>query len=94
MANHQAEEHGSHDINLNVEEINPGEMIVEHDTKEDELPGASEKCAPPAMRSKSDDLTVWEAVKRYKLVTLVAMGAAFSASLDGYRQSLLINLVS
>lgn len=43
--------------------------------------------AAPQMRSKMDDLSVWESVKAYRLVTCVGMAAAFSASLDGYRES-------
>lgn len=46
------------------------------------------------MRSKSDDLSVWEAVKQYKLVTAVAMGAAFCASLDGYQITLNGGIIS
>jgi len=46
------------------------------------------------MRSKSDDLSVWDAVKRYKLVTAVAMSAAFCASLDGYQITLNGGIVS
>lgn len=39
------------------------------------------------MRSKVDDLAVWQSVKQFKIVSLVAMAAAFSASLDGYRKA-------
>lgn len=38
------------------------------------------------IRTNEDDLPIWHAVRRYKLVTVVAMLAAFSASLDGYRK--------
>lgn len=38
------------------------------------------------MRSKVDDLSVWESLRRFKLVAGIAMIAAFSASLDGYRE--------
>lgn len=67
-----------------AQEISPkvDEATVEED---DGVPRDDEKAPPPQMRSKSDDLGVWEAVKMYKLVTLVGMCAAFSASLDGYR---------
>lgn len=40
----------------------------------------------PVMRSEVDNLSVWESLRRYKVVSLVAMCAAFSASLDGYRK--------
>lgn len=39
----------------------------------------------PVMRSKSDDLSVWQSARRFKLVSGIAMCAAFCASLDGYR---------
>ena len=37
------------------------------------------------MRSKVDDLSVWQCVRQFKVLSLIAMAAAFSASLDGYR---------
>lgn len=52
----------------------------------DELPS---KSMGPVMRSRDDDLGVWECVLRFKTVSLIAMAAAFSASLDGYRESFL-----
>lgn len=39
----------------------------------------------PAMRSDLDNLSIWESLRRYKVVTMIAMAGAFSASLDGYR---------
>lgn len=42
--------------------------------------------ATAQMRSKSDDLSVWQSMLQHKFVGLVAMSAAFSASLDGYRK--------
>lgn len=45
----------------------------------------SQAGATMQMRSKSDDLSVWQSMVKHKLVGLVAMSAAFSASLDGYR---------
>lgn len=35
--------------------------------------------------SHADRLSIWQAVRANKLIGLTAMGAAFSASLDGYR---------
>jgi len=46
------------------------------------------------MRSREDDISVFAAFKRYKLVTAVAFAAAFSASLDGYQISLNGGIVS
>lgn len=39
----------------------------------------------PVMRSTLDNLSIWESLRRFKVVTMIAMAAAFSASLDGYR---------
>lgn len=52
------------------------------------------KSMGPIMRSREDDLGVWHCVKRFKTVSLIAMTAAFSASLDGYRKILLLEPVS
>ena len=48
------------------------------------------KSLGPIMRSREDDLGVWQCVRRFKIVSLIAMIAAFSASLDGYRKLLLL----
>lgn len=48
------------------------------------------KSMGPIMRSREDDLDVWHCVRRFKIVSLIAMTAAFSASLDGYRKLLLL----
>lgn len=40
----------------------------------------------PVMRSRTDDLGIWQSVVRFKVVSLVAMAASFSAALDGYRK--------
>ena len=45
----------------------------------------------PIMRSREDDLGIWQCVTRFKTVSWIAMAAAFSASLDGYRKSFLYN---
>ena len=70
----------------NIENVKTTDINVDHSKTGDEGHVA------PQMRTKSDDLTVWESIKQYKLVTLVAMGAAFSASLDGYRKYIFISL--
>lgn len=46
------------------------------------------KSMGPVMRSREDDLGMLQCVRRFKTVSLIAMAAAFSASLDGYRKSL------
>lgn len=46
------------------------------------------KDGEPVMRSREDDLSVWQCALRFKRVSLIAMVAAFSASLDGYRKEL------
>lgn len=48
----------------------------------------SKEGGAPLMRSKEDDLSVWQSIRRYKRVGLIAMTAAFCASLDGYRKHL------
>jgi SP family general alpha glucoside:H+ symporter-like MFS transporter len=45
------------------------------------------KGGTPLMRSKEDNIGVWQSVRRYKRVGLIAMAAAFCASLDGYRKA-------
>lgn len=45
------------------------------------------KTMGPIMRSSEDDLGIWQSVRRFRTVSLIAMAAAFSASLDGYRTS-------
>lgn len=62
--------------------------LIEHTTHEMQTPGS--KRGAPLMRSRQDDLTVWQSVRRYKRVGFVAMAAAFCAALDGYRKTLLI----
>jgi hypothetical protein len=42
----------------------------------------------PVMRSALDDISIWASLSRYKVVTMIAMAAAFSAALDGYRETL------
>lgn len=37
------------------------------------------------MKSVLDDLSTWQAIKRYKRICTLCMLAAFSASLDGYQ---------
>lgn len=44
------------------------------------------KGSMPLMRSRADDLPIWQTLWRYKAIGLIAMAAAFSASLDGYRE--------
>ncbi|KAL4988646.1 general substrate transporter [Aspergillus falconensis] len=48
----------------------------------------------PLMRSGLDNLSIWESLRRYKVVTMIAMAAAFSASLDGYQINLNGGVVS
>lgn len=42
------------------------------------------------MRSSEDDLSIWRTARRFKLTSTIAMAAAFSASLDGYRTFLAV----
>ncbi|KAJ5950918.1 uncharacterized protein N7479_009331 [Penicillium vulpinum] len=52
------------------------------------------KSVGPIMRSREDDLTIWQCVLRFKTVSLIAMTAAFSAALDGYQINLNGGIVS
>ncbi|KAF2166608.1 hypothetical protein M409DRAFT_36703 [Zasmidium cellare ATCC 36951] len=58
-----------------------------------ELPNSTNH-TEAVLRSKADDLTVWQSIKSYKLVSAVAMAAAFCASLDGYQITLNGGIVS
>ncbi|OKL57743.1 hypothetical protein UA08_06925 [Talaromyces atroroseus] len=42
----------------------------------------------PVVRSEVDDLSVWQSIRQYKVIGMVAMTAAFSASMDGYQINL------
>lgn len=44
----------------------------------------------PVLRAATDDLSVWQSVRRFKKVGYIAMAAAFCASLDGYRKLTLV----
>lgn len=68
--------------------------MIEHSTTFEEMPPATSKGGAPLMRSKADDLTVWQSVRRHKRVGLIAMAAAFCASLDGYQINLNGGIVS
>ena len=62
---------------------------VEHCTRTETMEGEAMKKDALLMRSNADDLSIWQTVRRYKLLGVVAMAAAFSASLDGYRKETL-----
>ncbi|CAI7656076.1 unnamed protein product [Penicillium pancosmium] len=66
---------------------------IEHSSPDrgDDMP---KKNMGPIMRSREDDLGVWQCVRRFKHVSLIAMTAAFSASLDGYQINLNGGIVS
>jgi len=60
-------------------------QMVEHTTtSDDQMPTKDEN---PLMRSKADDLSVWQTATRFKRVGFMAMAAAFCAALDGYRKT-------
>ncbi|KAJ5256738.1 hypothetical protein N7478_012842 [Penicillium angulare] len=40
------------------------------------------------LRSKADELSVWQTARQFKVISMVAMIASFSASLDGYQINL------
>lgn len=49
--------------------------------------GQSLKGYGSVMRTKADELSIWQSLRRNKLIGLIAMAAAFSAALDGYRKA-------
>lgn len=66
-------------------DINKAET-VDHIEGDDQMHSDALKDGTPLMRSQVDNLSVWESVKRYRVVTVISMLAAFSAALDGYRK--------
>ncbi|KAF7553525.1 hypothetical protein G7Z17_g3531 [Cylindrodendrum hubeiense] len=67
---------------------------IEHRETAEEMQQTIDKGGVPLMRSREDDLSIWKTVLRYKTVGIIAMGAAFSASLDGYQINLNGGIVS
>lgn len=59
---------------------------VDSDHLVGQIDAALEKGQPVLMRSSLDNVSVWQAAKIYKRITAICMLAAFSASLDGYRE--------
>jgi SP family general alpha glucoside:H+ symporter-like MFS transporter len=72
-----------------MEQGKPESETIENHANAEEMAQPGEKGGAPLMRTKADDLGVWQSVRQYKVVGLIAMAAAFSASLDGYRKALL-----
>lgn len=62
---------------------------VENRRAHNEMPSELVEGGEAVMRSKEDELSVWQTVKRYRFAGTIAMTAAFCASLDGYRESFL-----
>ena len=84
--NHELQDIAATDNSINADDDKVKVVNVDNSSHE-------EKGSVHQMRTKADDLPIWESVKRYKLVSLLAMVAAFSASLDGYRKPFPTNLV-
>ncbi|PMD16021.1 general substrate transporter [Hyaloscypha hepaticicola] len=60
-------------------------MVERTTTNDDQMPTKDEN---PLMRSKVDDLSVWQSARKFKRVGFMAMAAAFCAALDGYQINL------
>lgn len=73
-----------------MEPSKPKSENIEHAITTKEMETQIEKGSTPVMRTKEDDLGIWQSVRRYKWVSTLAMIAAFSASLDGYRKYQLV----
>lgn len=58
---------------------------IEHAAWEKEQTAPS-KADAPVKRCQADSLSVWHFARQFKMASLIAMIAAFSASLDGYRK--------
>ena len=58
---------------------------IERVTTNDEMDRPS-KAGAAVMRSRADELSIWQSLLKNKLLGLIAMSAAFSASLEGYRE--------
>lgn len=58
------------------------QMVERTNTTDDQMPTKADN---PLMRAKADDLSIWQAVLKFKRVGCIAMAAAFCAALDGYR---------
>lgn len=67
-----------------MDSINGNSEAIQNDVAE-KRPTTPVKNGDPVMRSREDDLSVWQCALRFKKVSLIAMIAAFTASLDGYR---------
>jgi MFS transporter, SP family, general alpha glucoside:H+ symporter len=61
------------------------EMVEAATTTEEQMPAS--KGEVPLMRSKADEVGVWQSALIFKRVGLMAMTAAFCAALDGYRKT-------
>lgn len=63
------------------------DMVERTNTTEEHIPPT--KGDNPLMRSKADELSVWQSALIFKRVGVIAMTAAFCAALDGYRTTTL-----
>ena len=61
------------------------DMVERTTTTEEQMP--TSKGENPLMRSKADEVGVWQSVLIFKRVGFMAMTAAFCAALDGYRKT-------
>ncbi|WVW82736.1 hypothetical protein I302_104747 [Kwoniella bestiolae CBS 10118] len=87
----------THDIvpvSLDMDEKNNELAHHDHLQTAEEIRRTMSKGGQVQMRSKHDDLGIWAAVKQNKKIALVAMAAAFSASLEGYQINLNGGIIS
>ncbi|WWD16254.1 hypothetical protein CI109_100680 [Kwoniella shandongensis] len=87
----------AHDIvpvSLDMNEKDNELVHHEHLQTAEEIHRTLSKGGVVQMRSRFDDLGIMQSLRRYKYITLVAMAAAFSASLDGYQINLNGGIVS
>lgn len=76
-------------MQIRMEQTKVDTETVEHCARTETMEEDTAKKGALLMRSNADDLSIWQSVRQYKLIGVVAMAAAFSASLDGYRTEIL-----
>lgn len=59
-----------------------------------ELANTEDPQKPTFTRTHADELSIWQSLRQNKLLALIAMAAAFSASLEGYRKTSSVSVIA
>lgn len=59
-----------------------------------ELANTGDPQKPTFTRTHADELSIWQSLRQNKLLALIAMAAAFSASLEGYRKTSSVSVIA